>query len=656
MFRVLNCLTTEHDFRLVLVAAVVCFLASFTAISLFQRARVTGGRTRLTWLAGAGIATGGGIWATHFIAMLAYDPGVNVAYNLGLTIASLVIAALITGVGLAVALFTSPKWGPPAGGAIVGAGVACMHYLGMWAVEVPGRVTWHLDLVVGSIVLGMGLGMVAMAVAVRGDGLWRQGSAAVLLALAIVSHHFTAMGAVVFLPDPSRVINASSLSEPALALAVASAAIAILSMSLVSATAGRRLDEKGMLLSIAVNNMAQGLVMFDANDRLVVCNESYLRMYDLPREIIKPGCMLDDVIRARSKSNTLGRESDAYRAEIAAKMAAGESMSWIVEAEGRSISVINRPIPGTGFWVGTHEDVTQRLVSERERASMADQEQRRALIEGAILSFRQTVDTVLTGVSESAAALRSTSTALSASSGATSDRAAGALRTSNEASINVEAAAAAAEQLLASIAEISRQLGQAAELVQTAVAEAHTTNDEIVGLARSAQQIGDVVKLIRHIAGQTNLLALNATIEAARAGESGRGFAVVAAEVKSLAVQTANATEQIAAQVAAIQASTNGAVEAIHRNTERLHEINSYTSGIAASVRQQNAATSEISGNVANAAAGAGVIVAVLDEVAGAVARTRNSADTVLTASEAVEAAAAELRTNVANFLKQVAV
>ena len=155
---------------------------------------------------------------------------------------------------------------------------------------------------------------------------------------------------------------------------------------------------------------------------------------------------------------------------------------------------------------------------------------------------------------------------------------------SNEASANVGAAAAAAEQLLASIEEISRQLGQTTDLVRTAVADAKETDDKVTGLAAAAQEIGDVVMLIRNIAGQTNLLALNATIEAARAGEAGKGFAVVATEVKSLAVQTAKATEQIAAQIAAVQNSTGSAAEAIRRNAERMREINRCTSSVASSV------------------------------------------------------------------------
>jgi len=251
--------------------------------------------------------------------------------------------------------------------------------------------------------------------------------------------------------------------------------------------------------------------------------------------------------------------------------------------------------------------------------------------------------------------MRSTVTAPSASSAETSQRAASALHTSNEASTNVGAAAAAAEELLTSIAEISQQLGRATEMVSTAAAEARATNDEIAKLAQSAQEVGDVIKFIHHIAGQTNLLALNATIEAARAGASGKGFAVVASEVKSLSIETANATEQIAAKISAIQASTGNAVEAIHRNAERMEEVSRYTSAFVSSLQQQKVATGEISHNVASAAEGSRMVVSVLHQVAGAVTNTRGSADTVLAASAAVETAVITLREKVEGFLAKVA-
>jgi len=153
MFRILNCLAVEHDWRLVLLAALVCFLASVTAINLFRCAQSTTGRGRAAWIVTAGAATGCGIWATHFIAMLAYEPGVPTGYDIGLTALSLVVAIGITCIGLSVPAYRPNRWSAPAGGAILGGGIACMHYLGMWALEVPGWVTWQWHLVTASVEL-----------------------------------------------------------------------------------------------------------------------------------------------------------------------------------------------------------------------------------------------------------------------------------------------------------------------------------------------------------------------------------------------------------------------------------------------------------------------------------------------------------------------
>ena len=546
-------MTTQHDWRLVVVAGVVCFLASLTAITLFYRARSTSGRASAIWIAAAGVATGCGIWATHFLAMLAYEPGIPIAYGVPLTMLSLLAAAMVTAGGLAIAVFFRDRWGPLVGGGVIGAGVACMHYLGMAALELPGHVEWDVPLVVTSIVLGMLLGMAALFVAVRWNGLRALLVSALFLTLAIVSHHFTAMGAVEIVPDPSRTFTALSLSPGSLAIAVASVAVAILSMSLISAAADRRLDDKGRLLGITLNNMTQGVVMFETNGRLVVSNDQYITMYGLSPDVVKPGTALIDIIRNRITSGNLRRDPEEYCNDIMSQMTAGKTVSFISETpDGRAVSVVNRPIPGSNYWVGTHDDITERRAAERRSALLDEQEARRALIEEAIAWFRQSVEGVLKTVGDSVAAMQSTASVLAATSNECTSQTAGAVQTSSDAFGSAQIAATAADELSKSIAEINRQLVSATEVVGAAATEAQSTNADIAELAQAAQKIDDVVKLIQSVARQTNLLALNATIEAARAGAAGKGFAVVASEVKTLAVQTARATDDIASQIAAV--------------------------------------------------------------------------------------------------------
>jgi methyl-accepting chemotaxis protein len=252
--------------------------------------------------------------------------------------------------------------------------------------------------------------------------------------------------------------------------------------------------------------------------------------------------------------------------------------------------------------------------------------------------------------------MRATAASLFDTSDHTSRRAESAVQTSHATSASVQSTAVAAEELSHSISEIGRQLSQTSDVVRVAVDEARVTNQDIGLLAQAAQKIGDVTKLIRNIAAQTNLLALNATIEAARAGEAGRGFAVVAAEVKSLAVQTAAATEEISSQIAEVQNSTGRAVGAIGRITQRMQEIDNYAATVSGSVQQQSAATSEISQNVTGAADSAKLIASVLSVLAGTAVETRQSAHNTLTASESVEKAAAEIRIEVERFLAKVAV
>lgn len=417
-----------------------------------------------------------------------------------------------------------------------------------------------------------------------------------------------------------------------------------------------RLRNQNRRISTALNNMSQGLNMFDAQGRITLLNTRYLEMYKLDPKVVKPGCTLKRLIEYRKETGLFSGDVDSYAQKILDGMSQGTSQSHYVQAsDGRIVLAKNEPLAGGG-WVSTHEDVTEQRHAEQERAAIRSQEQRRTTIDSAIASFRPNIEKLLSSVSSSATAMRSTARALFGWSEHTSQRAESAVQAFNEASANVETAAVAADELSRSIGEISRQLTQTSSVVGLATNEARATDSEIAGLADGAQKIGDVVKLIRNIAGQTNLLALNATIEAARAGEAGKGFAVVASEVKSLAVQTAKATEDIANHILAVQESTSGAVEAIRQIAERMQEINVNTSGVAASVEQQNLATGEISRSVQSAAEGANHVVSVLGEVAGAATQTRSSAEVVRDASEAVERAVADLRVEVGDFLGKVAV
>ena len=419
------------------------------------------------------------------------------------------------------------------------------------------------------------------------------------------------------------------------------------------AVANHWMRRQRLQLRTALDHMTQGVCLYDDNERLRLFNRRYIEMYGFSPELMKPGVTLREVLAYRVAQGTLSGDVDEYRANLLAAMRAGKTTSNVIESGGRFIAVINKPTPDGG-WVGTHHDITERRELERQHNEMAAHEARRAWLEEAIAAFRERMEMLLRGVGGSTDAMKTTATTLSSSSGETTQHAEGAVRASSDASTSVKTAAIAADELATSIAEIGRQLELTNGVVQMAVSEAKATDGEIEALAAAAQKIGAVVKLIRDIAGQTNLLALNATIEAARAGEAGRGFAVVASEVKTLAVQTANATEEIAGQIQAVQSSTTSAVEAIRRIAERMHQINSYTSSVAASVEEQSAATGQISTNVSNAARGSTVVVGVLGKVSDAATHTRTCAHSMLDGSQAVEKAVSELRGEVEQFLAKV--
>ena len=234
MLTVYNCLVADHDLRLVGLAAVICALASFTAISLLHHVRKSAAGMRRVWLAVSAMSTGFGIWATHFIAMLAFSPGVSTAYNIALTAFSLVAAIFLTGLGLALAVTSMAglRWSAWLGGAMVGGGIAAMHYTGMAAFETMGQISWDPALVTVSIALGVLIGAVALPVGLRADSLKWKSLGALLLTLAICSHHFTAMGAAAVVPDPTMQLSETALPSGLLAIAVALASFMIVVLAL----------------------------------------------------------------------------------------------------------------------------------------------------------------------------------------------------------------------------------------------------------------------------------------------------------------------------------------------------------------------------------------------------------------------------------------
>ncbi|MCD0420549.1 methyl-accepting chemotaxis protein [Rubrivivax sp. JA1024] len=290
----------------------------------------------------------------------------------------------------------------------------------------------------------------------------------------------------------------------------------------------------------------------------------------------------------------------------------------------------------------------------REREAEAGREARRAELIGFASEFESAVGAIVAHVSDAASQLESAAATLTRTAETTQSLSGQVAGDSQQASSGMQAVASATEQLSASVGEIGRRVGQSRDIAEAAVEQARETDDRIGKLTQAAQQIGEVMQLITTIAEQTNLLALNATIEAARAGEAGRGFAVVAAEVKSLATQTAKATDEISSQVSEMQEATRDSVTSIQRIGSTIAEISTISASIAGAVTQQDAATREIASSVQGVAQGTQRVAGNIAEVNRGAAETGAASAQVLQSARSLSSESARLRTELDRFMANI--
>ncbi|HEY4164554.1 MAG TPA: methyl-accepting chemotaxis protein [Dongiaceae bacterium] len=379
-------------------------------------------------------------------------------------------------------------------------------------------------------------------------------------------------------------------------------------------------------------------------------------------------------------SNTFDNNRDLLIVILVLAVASGAALAWIITGSitkplGNIIGVMSELTKGNlkvevagqdrrdevgsvAKAVAVFKDglvEAERLRAEQQ-AEQDRQIERGRRLEASVSEFDKVVTEVLGSVSSAATELQATAQSMSATAEQTTRQASAVAAASEETTQNVQTVASATEELSASIGEITNQVTESTRIVGAAVTQANDTNDKVQSLADAAQKIGDVVRLINDIAGQTNLLALNATIEAARAGEAGKGFAVVASEVKTLATQTAKATEEIAAQVRAIQDATATSVQAIGDIAKTVSRVSEISTAIASAVEEQGAATQEISRNVQQAAQGTQEVSSNITGVTDAAQQTGAAASEVLGSAGKLSQNGALLKSQVEEFLRAVRV
>ena len=355
MLTVYNCIVNDHDLRLVALAALVCAISSFSAMKLLQHVGSSANGNRLAWLMIAATSTGFGIWATHFIAMLAFSPGIPNGYNIELSVLSLLAAVSLTAAGMWVATLQRAIDYYLVGGALLGGGIATMHYIGMAAFEVQGQVVWDQLFVAASLLGGIVLAALALFVALRNPTTLTIIAGATLLTLAICTLHFIAMAAVSILPDASVVISESTIAPVSQAFGAAAASLVILILSGTALSIDLRFRrqriEADRMRGLA-NAAVEGLIICD-DTRIVSANDSITMLTGMAGDKLNT-LELADLFGERTASNLPEFGEQAQEAEL--KGRDGDSIP--VELIARRIDYCGRP----------HTVIAVRDVRERKKA------------------------------------------------------------------------------------------------------------------------------------------------------------------------------------------------------------------------------------------------------------------------------------------------
>ncbi|UVK41905.1 EAL domain-containing protein [Mesorhizobium sp. AR07] len=355
MLTVYNCIVNEHDLRLVALAALICGISSFSAVNLLHHVGRSANRNRLAWLMIAATSTGFGIWATHFIAMLAFTPGIPNAYNPEFSVLSLAAAVVLTAAGMWVATLRNGLDHHLVGGAILGGGIATMHYVGMAAFEVQGRIEWNLLLVAVSLLAGVALAALALVVVLRRPSLSATLGGAVLLTLAICSLHFIAMAAVSIFPDSSIEISQYTIEPTSQAFAVAAASLVILVLSgtalWIDLRFRRQRIEVDRMHGLA-NAAVEGLIVCDGS-RVISANDSMAKLTGIATATLN-GMLLGDLFDERTASDMSGFGEQPRETELRGRDGTGIP----VELIARSIDYCGKP----------HNVIAVRDIRERKKA------------------------------------------------------------------------------------------------------------------------------------------------------------------------------------------------------------------------------------------------------------------------------------------------